>query len=429
MYNCPVILLLEDDLKTAAQIKDALGEELVVCDKVQDFLLRADEKPQLAIIDFDLRETDGLMVYRKLRERAPYLKTIMLSGNNNIPLAVSATRMGVADFLRKPLEMAVFKAAVQAQLKAVAVPGPTLSLELGGEWLNGTSEKLQRFLVDFQSALTSNQDLSLAAERGINLGLLARLLHKYGPNGKRKFVEFNLASFSRDTLESHFWATLQELLLSREEASLPEQQELTGTLYFEGWESIPDHFKNSLLEFLKKRRTEARLLKDVRVIIAAGGEIAGFGRLAVPPLRERKEDLPLIVAAEVRRLTPDPVYLSPQVMEFFAYYDFPGNYEELRVLLESALRHAYRQAGNHPRDLKLSSFLLNTGQLVQKQLKQTLANQSFELNSVRERFESELLTFVVDSAGGDASQAARFLDLPRTALQERLKTLGIKTED
>ncbi|MBI5699709.1 sigma-54-dependent Fis family transcriptional regulator [Candidatus Saganbacteria bacterium] len=417
-----MILLLEDDLKTAAQIKEALGEELVVCDKVQDFLHRINEKPQLAIIDFDLRETDGLMVYRKLREQAPYLKTIMLSGSNNIPLAVSATRMGVADFLRKPLELAAFKAAVQTQLKAIVAPGPTLSAEVGGEWLNGTSEKLQHFLADFQSALTSNQDLGLAAERGINLGLLARTLHKHGPSGKRKFVEFNLAAFSRDTLESHFWATLQELLLSREEASLPEQQELAGTLYFEGWEAIPDHFKNSLLEFLKKRPAMAGLMKDVRVIVAAGQEIAGFGRLVVPPLRERKEDLPLIVAAEVRRLARDPVYLSPRVMEFFAYYDFPGNYEELRVILECALR-------NHPRDLKLSSFLLNAGQLVQAQFKQAMAGQSYELKSVRERFESELLTYVVQSAGGDTSQAARFLDLPRTALLERLKTLGIKTED
>lgn len=418
MYNCPVILLLEDDPKVAAQIKEALGEELVVCEKVQDFLERLVENPKLAIIDFDLHETDGLMVYRKLREQAPYLKTIMLSDSNNIPLAVSATRMGVADFLRKPLELTAFKAAVQSQLKAVAAPGPTLS----AEWLNGTSKKLQNFLNDFRAALASNQDLSLAAERGVDLGLLARLLHKHGPNGKRKFVEFNLASFSRDTLEGHFWAALQELLLSREEASLPEQQELTGTLYFEGWENIPDHFKNSLLEFLKKRRTEARLLKDVRVMIAAGEEIKGFERLVIPPLRERKEDLPLIVAAEVRRLTQEPVYFSPRVMEFFAYYDFPGNYEELRVLLECALR-------NHPREVQLASFLLSAGQLVQTQLKQTLANRSFNLNSVRERFELELFTYVVQSAGGDVSQAARFLDLPRTALEERLKTLGLKTED
>jgi len=418
LYNCPVILLLEDDPKVAAQIKEALGEELVVCEKVQDFLERLVENPKLAIIDFDLHETDGLMVYRKLREQAPYLKTIMLSDSNNIPLAVSATRMGVADFLRKPLELTAFKAAVQSQLKAVAAPGPTLS----AEWLNGTSKKLQNFLNDFRAALASNQDLSLAAERGVDLGLLARLLHKHGPNGKRKFVEFNLASFSRDTLEGHFWAALQELLLSREEASLPEQQELTGTLYFEGWENIPDHFKNSLLEFLKKRRTEARLLKDVRVMIAAGEEIKGFERLVIPPLRERKEDLPLIVAAEVRRLTQEPVYFSPRVMEFFAYYDFPGNYEELRVLLECALR-------NHPREVQLASFLLSAGQLVQTQLKQTLANRSFNLNSVRERFELELFTYVVQSAGGDVSQAARFLDLPRTALEERLKTLGLKTED
>ncbi|MFA4904965.1 MAG: response regulator [Candidatus Margulisiibacteriota bacterium] len=413
-----MILLLEDDPKVAAQIKEALGEELVVCEKVQDFLERLVENPKLAIIDFDLHETDGLMVYRKLREQAPYLKTIMLSDSNNIPLAVSATRMGVADFLRKPLELTAFKAAVQSQLKAVAAPGPTLS----AEWLNGTSKKLQNFLNDFRAALASNQDLSLAAERGVDLGLLARLLHKHGPNGKRKFVEFNLASFSRDTLEGHFWAALQELLLSREEASLPEQQELTGTLYFEGWENIPDHFKNSLLEFLKKRRTEARLLKDVRVMIAAGEEIKGFERLVIPPLRERKEDLPLIVAAEVRRLTQEPVYFSPRVMEFFAYYDFPGNYEELRVLLECALR-------NHPREVQLASFLLSAGQLVQTQLKQTLANRSFNLNSVRERFELELFTYVVQSAGGDVSQAARFLDLPRTALEERLKTLGLKTED
>lgn len=412
-----MILLLEDDPKTAAQIKEALGNDVVVCDKVQDFIKRAAEKPQLAIIDFDLHETDGLMAYRKMREQAPYLKTIMLSGSNNIPLAVSATRMGVADFLRKPLEMAAFKAAVQAQLKAVAAPGPILSSETGGEWLNGVSEKLQRFEADFRSALASNQDITLAAERGVDLGLLARLLHV-----KRKFVEFNLAAFSRDALESHFWATLQELLLAREEASLIEQQELTGTLYFEGWENIPDHFKNSLLEFLKKRRTEARLLKDVRVIIASGGEIKDYYRLAVPSLRERKEDLPLIVSAEIRRLTKDPVYLSPQVLEFFAYYDFPGNFVELRVLLEGALR-------NHPRELTLSSFLLTAGQLANKQLKQTLASQSFELNSVRERFEVELFTYVVQSAGGDMSQAARFLDLPRTALQERLKTLGIKTED
>ena len=425
----PKILLLTDDPKIAAQTREALGEELTVCDKVEDFLHKASEKPQLAIIDFDLHETDGLMVYRRLRERDPYLKTIMLSSNNNIPLAVSATRMGVADFLRKPLPNAAFKAAVQSQLKAPEVFPGALSDEEGAEWLNGTSEKLVAFLSDFEAARTSQQDVCLSAERGVDRGSIARLLHKHGPNGKRKFVEFNLASFNRESQEGHFWATLQELLLSREEASLPEQQELTGTIYFEGGELIPDHFRNSLLEYLNKRRAEARLLKDVRVVLGGGGEISGFVKLSIPPLRERKEDLPLILSALIKTLTREPIYVSPQVLEFFSYYDFPGNYEELKAQLRGALEGKPRPPAGRAGELKLASFMLNAGQLKSAQLKQALTRRSFNLTAVRERFEAELIAYVLTAAQGEVAQAARFLDMPRTVLSERIKTLGVKAED
>jgi len=288
--------------------------------------------------------------------------------------------------------------------------------------LSGTSEKLMTFLSDFETARTSQQDICLSAERGVDRSLIARLLHKYGPNHKRKFVEFNLASFNRESQEGHFWATLQELLLAKEEASLPEQQELTGTIYFEGGELIPDHFRNSLLEYLNKRRAEARLLKDVRVVLGGGGDIPGFYKLSIPPLRERKEDLPLIMSALIKNLTREPVYLSPKVLEFFSYYDFPGNYEELKAHLRGALE-------GKPRELKLAAFMLAAGQLKSAQLKQTLARRSFNLSAVRERFEAELISYVLSAAQGEVAQAARFLDMPRTALAERIKTLGIKAED
>ncbi len=123
------ILLLEDDQKTAQGIIEMLPDYEVLSTSKSDELLAMVEResPDLLLIDFDLKEKDGLLVYRDVRKKYPLLKTIMFSSSNSIPLAVQATKLGVSDFLRKPLEKTAFINSVKAALVKEEIESLNLS--------------------------------------------------------------------------------------------------------------------------------------------------------------------------------------------------------------------------------------------------------------------------------------------------------------
>lgn len=402
------ILLLEDDPKTAEQIITALSEyQVAATDKAENLI---NDAADLYLIDFDLREKDGLLAFRELKQKTPNCKAIMFSLSNSIPLAVTATKLGIQAFLRKPLEAPALREAVKKALKDSGAINLDLALVPATEWLNGPSSALKELLEGIKTFALNSKDFVVVSEKGICRKTVALLSHRHGPQGERRFVEISLSSFARESSEAHFFLTLQELMKAQD-------KEAPGTVFIDDIDVVPGSFRESFLAFINSKKTSVRIILGAENANAAPqAEV-----LLVPPLSARREDIPEILLAYLERYAPGIKYFSPQALEYLMYYAFPGNYSELENLVKAA---AISSPGAEALNFKnLPVDLSRFKNTVRSRL---FSKDRYDLNAVRAEFEKNWFAIVLEKTNNDCHAAARFLDIPRAAFMERLKGLGLQ---
>jgi two-component system response regulator HydG len=409
----PTILLIEDDPKTEASIREALGKEYALeaapsTASAAAFLVN--KTPDLIIIDFDLKGEDGMQVFRSLGSS---VKTVMLSASGSIPLAVSAAKSGITEFLGKPVNADLLKGAVERNiLKAEA----KLRWVKGLEWLRGESPKLK----EIQKSLRENMDIILVGEQGAPKEEIAEFIHSNSPKKERKLVKIDLNSFRTETLEPHFWANIHELLAIPSPASLQNEEDRCGTLYLENVDGLSDQFKLSIFNFFRER--PAKIDKGIRVIFGGYDKISihGYAYVEIPPLRERKEDIPYLLGSYLARFSSEynknVGFISSEVLNFLTAYDYPGNYAELENLMRSAVLRATSER------LEIKDLPFNLKRLLLTSLKEGL-KEGLTLEEAKRRFEKGLYDVLLKKSEEEKSSVARFLDFPKTALTERIEDL------
>jgi len=412
-----MIIVLEDDHKVSAEIAEILKDQkLEIFSNVDAFITASEAlSPKLAILDFDFAGIDGLEVFKRMRGSNPYLKTIMLSSSLNIPLSVTAAKLGVSAFLRKPLELGNFKKEIDRLINEEEQEILVLDRE-GYEWLLGTSSKAAEFLSSLEAAAFNKKDVLIIGEQGIDFKGIANLIHSSGPNKGKKFIEINLSSFGKETAESSLFLTLQELLLFPALSNVKEANDQVGTIYFEGISEIAEHLRRQLVLFIQKRRKDQRVSQEIRIIFSSFtllNDIEDSIIVSCPPLRERKEDLPVILEALLASSKNEEQKISSPLLKTLMFYDFPGNYEELKIFSKS-----------QPLDLK--GLPMDFRMFLNSKLNELLNDRVYELDEVRRDFEREFLTVVLGYLDHDYFSASRILDLPKTVLMERLKELGLE---
>jgi DNA-binding NtrC family response regulator len=413
------ILLIEDDPKVTSQIEEALHDhfEVLAFEKMDGFLHAAKDKPRcVAIIDFDLKETDGILAFKKLKEINPHARAIMISSANNIPLAVSAAKLGILEFLRKPLLTSDFTRIVEKLAKKEDIPKFSYNGIPNTEWLKGVSPKILEFEKNIIKYSAQAKDLVLLAERGIDKKTVVRLIHQNGLNSAKKLTGLDLSSFAKESLEGHFWATLNELLSIPGMESVKKEEEQTGLIFIEGFEVISDHFRASVFDFIKNRSSKPNFNPEVQVVIGLCDDsyrehLTGFEQLFVPSLRERKEDLPAIMAEYLKNKTNCSA-VSYDVLEFISLYDFPGNYDELENMIKAACVEGEVMSG----------FNFNRDAFISYLKPQTVLNS---LNSLRDKFEKKFIGQLLKKTKRDIHAVARFLNVPKTVLDERVRELDL----
>lgn len=417
------ILLIEDDPKTEAGIREVLGEyELKAVSSAEAAGASIRERnPDLVIIDYDLRGIDGLRVFRQIHLLVPQVKVIMLSVANNITLAVTATKAGVADFLRKPVEAGALRLSVEKNLVGLpeAFPGPAEVV-----WLQGESDTVKKLYVDIQRALAASRNLILTGERGIEKGKLVEFMHACSLKKRRKLRTLDLSSFRRENLEAFFWAAAQEIMAEPEIGSPRGEEDRCGTLYLENIGTLDENFKRSVFEFFRRRK--GNIDKEVLVIVGvySYGEVQadmteGYAEVGIPPLRERKEDLPYLLGDYLRffsaKHNKKARGFSTELLEYLSAYDYPGNYEELEHLIEQGVLLASSEV------LELKDIPLHFKAILAVSMKKAFRSGKLSFEEARREFEEDLYRVLLSKSDGDVAAAARFLDLPRTVLAERLE--------
>ncbi|MBN3033819.1 MAG: sigma-54-dependent Fis family transcriptional regulator [Candidatus Saganbacteria bacterium] len=378
-------------------------------------------KPALVILDHDLKQDEGLQLFRQLRLLAPATGFILLSQQNDIPTAVQAAKLGAADFLQKPAGAKALRLSVERNL--AAAEGSALAAA-GLPWLQGESPALKKMFEAIGGALLTRASLILVAERGIDKSDVADCIHRRSLKRKSRLRVIDLASFRREDLEGSFWATVQEAAGENQAA---DEEDRCGTLYLENIESLEESFRLSIFEFFKEKKP--KLDPEVLIVIGLYDPHAlppalakHYLQVPVPPLCERRGDLPLLVGRELAALSlrhgKNVNALSADLLYLLGLYDFPGNYHELSALLEIGVLAAGGEV------IGLADLPLDFRTLLQAAVTAAHVKGELSLEAARRWLEKLAYKTLLAKTKSDPGAVARFLDLPRTALAERAAELG-----
>jgi two-component system, NtrC family, response regulator AtoC len=358
------ILIIEDDPGAQAELAtlvQALGY-LPVCAESGEAGLASFTTlhPALVLLDLRLPGLDGLAVLREIHRRAPETLVIVVSGHAEVGSVVQAMKGGAADFLLKPVGPEEVTLALSTALErpapaaAPARPGPPA----GAVWTGG------RFFAHLETLIPqiadTNATVLLQGESGVGKGIVARLLHERSSRRERPFIRVNCAALPLELLESELFGYERGAFTGAVRRK-PGKFELAhgGTLLLDEVADLPLPLQAKLLHALQdgeyaRLGGEQELKVDVRVIAAANRDLEAAVRrgafrqdlyyrlnvvsLLLPPLRERREELPALAehfraryAREYTRAVPP---LSPATLARFAAYAWPGNVRELENLVK-----------------------------------------------------------------------------------------------
>ncbi len=398
-------------------------------------------RPDLVISDLRLPVGDGLGVLRAAKDVDPDLPVIVMTAYGGIQDAVAAMKEGALDFLAKPIDPDHLALLVERALGQRRMATENLLLKeelaarLGAPRIVGESAALKQALLSVQRAAPSDATVLVEGESGTGKELVARALHALSPRAARPFVAINCAAIPETLLEAELFG-YEKGAFTGAASRKPGKFEVAhrGTLFLDEVGDLPLSLQAKMLRVLESHVFErlggvTPVHVDVRLVAASNRNLRAmvsarqfredlFFRLSVfpitvPPLRERPEDIPILVSAFVEQFsvaTGRNITSIPQAtLNALQHYDWPGNVRELRNVIERAVilsrgsRLAVELPGVHQ--------LANPPSLLMKDVERDHLLRVLERTGWR-----------LNGKGG----AAEILGLKRTTLQSRMAKLGLR---
>lgn len=357
--------LVLDDERVIAELLDITLSEMgfaVVCVDSLRAAREALERQSFSLCLTDLRLPDGsgLELVRHIHQRIPQLPVAVLTAYSSTEGAVEAMQAGAFDFMTKPIELQRLRRMVE-QAQALA----TLEPEKGSDGiarLVGESANMQALRQQIRLLARSNAPVFLSGESGTGKELTARAIHEAGPRREKPFIPVNCAAIPESLLESELFGSEKGAFTGatqrREGLFLAADG---GTLFLDEIGDIPMAMQVKLLRVLQERKirpigAKEEISIDIRLITATHRNLqeliqSGAFRadlyyrihvvpLLIPPLRQRRADIPLLVDALLQKIAQrqnkPPAQISGAALQWLAQQDFPGNVRELENLLERA---------------------------------------------------------------------------------------------
>lgn len=409
-----------------------------------------DRRPSLVLLDVWLQgsKMDGLQLLEQIKKRDPTLPILMISGHGNLDTAVAAIREGAVDFIEKP-----FKADRLLHLVGRATEtdrlrreNATLRQQVGpDDQLDGTSVAINTVRATLKRVAPTGSRVMINGPAGVGKEIAARMIHNWSPRAGAPFIVLSAAMMSPERVEEELFGS-EQAGVSR--PGLLEQAH-GGTIFLDEIADMPLTTQAKILRVLTDqsytRVGGQRPVKvDVRVLSATSRNLAdeiSAGRfredlyyrlnvvpVRIPPLRERREDIPELVnhflarfAAEKRIQTPE---LSKEAMAALQAHDWPGNVRQLRNIIERTLiltpgdRVGCIEVDLLPPEIIDSQGSAGLGGA-------SMAIMGSPLREARESFEREYLKIQIRRFSGNISRTASFIGMERSALHRKLKALGL----
>ncbi|AFQ42677.1 sigma-54-dependent transcriptional regulator [Desulfosporosinus meridiei] len=442
------ILIADDEANMRWVLERALSREGYEVEVVEDGQLAVDraiaERPNLVLLDLKMPKMDGLTVLKTLKEYYPDLMIIMMTAHGSTATAVGAMKAGAHDYLMKPFDIdeLLITVAKAFEVESLREQMDYLKGEVrsGGWQLVGNSETMNgvKHLVE-RVALTPATVL-IQGESGTGKELVAHAIHTLSPRVNGPFIRVNCAALTETLLESELFGH-EKGAFTGAHARKTGRFELAdgGTLFLDEIGELSFNVQAKLLRVLQERTFERvggeKTIKvDVRIIAATNRDLLKesqegrfredlYYRLSVfpifiPPLKERREDIPLLVNHFLKKLRTygQAKAFSPGALKQLMEYDWPGNVRELENVVE---RMVIISQGSVIGDEGLP--IVNSARKVKEPDLFVLPPQGVSL----EELEKSFLQQAMEQTGGNQSQAAKRLGLSRHAFLYRLEKYGI----
>ena len=442
----PVVLVVDDEegiRETLSGIFEDEGCSVVTANSGEEALdLLKEQNPDLILLDIWLPGIDGIKILEEIKVLRPDLPVIMISGHGNIELAVKATRLGAYDFLEKPLSLErvllVSKRALEK--RTLEIENKALRKDLTKKYrLLGNSPKMELLREQIKMAAQSNSRVLIMGESGSGKELVARLLHENSKSAVKLFIEVNCAAIPQELIESELFGHEKGSFTGAFE-SKKGKFELAdeGTLFLDEVGDMSLSAQAKVLRVIETQEFQRvggskNIKVDVRIISATNKDLKEEVRkgnfredllyrlnvipILVPPLRERKEDIPLLVdyfldsfAGEYGKKSKK---ISPEALKMIEAYDWPGNIRELRNVIE-------RLVIMTPSDTITAKNLL----IVEQSSQDYLSYKT--MKEARDAFEKDFIIKRLEENNWNISKTAEILQMERSNLHKKIKAYNIK---
>jgi two-component system, NtrC family, response regulator GlrR len=436
------ILLIDDDpglLRLVSLRLEAAGYTVDTATDGNEGLARiANKRPHLVITDLRMDGMDGLTLFRELHRDNPSIPVIILTAHGSIPEAVQATRDGAFAFLTKPFDGKQLLTQIE---RALAIsPSANGADADDGAWREGIltcSRAMEELLAQAKLVATTDTSVMIRGESGTGKELLARAIHRASARAEGPFVTVNCAAIPEALLESELFGHVRGAFTgaTRDHTGL-FQQAHEGTLFLDEIGDMPLGLQAKVLRVVQDGDVRPvgstrTLSVNARLVCAThrnleeavhSGEFRedlyyrlNVVELVLPPLSERREDVPLIARHLLdelaRRNRRAAASFAPEAMELLVQSEWPGNIRQLRNVIE----HAF---------VLSASSLVSAGHLRRVLREQPQAFPA--LDQARDHFERDYLVRLLKVTGGNVSQAARLASRNRTDFYRLLQKHGIE---
>jgi len=442
------LLIVDDEANTLASLSRAFrlaGHEVTVCDNATKALeLAKTQDFDLIFSDVVMPAKNGLSFLEDLRSQKVSTPVVMMSGQAHIEMAVRATRLGAIDFLEKPVSTDRLLLTVENVLKLQRLESENKSLKqrLGKHEIVWSGEAMKKIMAQVERVAASESRVCILGETGTGKELIARSLHERSSRSGGPFVALNCAAVPAELIESELFGHEKGSFTGAAARHVGKfEQGEGGTLFLDEIGDMPPTMQAKLLRVLEENEIERiggdkPIQVNVRVVVATHRNLEGLVRegkfrqdlfhrvfvfpMVLPPLRERREDIPLLIEHFVKQICAQnnwkPIEFDKGAIQQLAAYSWPGNIRELRNVVERLILLADENRVSE----ETVAVALPSGKE-----SRVADRQPGTLSSLVESFEREAILAELKRNNYHVTNTARALGLERSHLYKKAEQLGI----
>ena len=445
------LLIVDDEANTLASLSRAFrlaGHEATVCDNATKALeLAKGQHFDLILSDVVMPGKDGLTLLEELKGQGVTAPVVMMSGQAHIEMAVRATRLGALDFLEKPISTDKLLLTVDHALKLQRLESENRQLRqrLGKHEIVWNGDVMRRVIAQLERVAASESRVCILGETGTGKELVARTIHEKSGRSAGPFVTLNCAAVPAELIESELFGHEKGSFTGASGRHIGKfEQADQGTIFLDEIGDMPLNMQAKLLRVLEEGEVERiggdkPVTANVRVVVATHRDLEArvreekfrqdlFHRIFVfplylPPLRERREDIPALVehfAAQVCAQNGwKPVPFTPEAMEALRSHSWPGNVRELRNMVERLMLLA-TDGQVDVATVQMALPKVSTGGAAP-----VITLTSGPLAERVQSFERDVILAELKRSHHNMSMAAKSLGLERSHLYKKAEQLGI----